>query len=100
MTSSTFVVFFYPNHAKKLRVKHVGCWCLFYPPSVEPASSTGTSNTLRFKWQPLGYLPYTDAPHGSELPTYRSGKKYATAYAAKDVHVGIAVTRPPCNEDF
>ena len=29
----------------------------------------------------------------------QSGKKYATAYAANDVHGGTAVASPPCNED-
>lgn len=29
----------------------------------------------------------------------RSGKKYATAYAANDVQGGTAVTRPPCRDD-
>lgn len=29
----------------------------------------------------------------------RSGKKYATAYAAKDVQGGTAVTSPPWSED-
>jgi hypothetical protein len=29
-----------------------------------------------------------------------SGKQYATTYAASEVQVGIAVTRPPCNDDL
>jgi hypothetical protein len=39
----------------------------------------------------------------STAPGSRSrllGKQYATTYAAKEVQVGIAVTRPLCNDDF
>jgi hypothetical protein len=43
---------------------------------------------------------HTIIHHSSDPLTYRSGKKYATEYAANDVHVGIAVTRPPCKVDF
>lgn len=30
---------------------------------------------------------------------WRSGKKYATEFAANDVLGGIAFTRPPCKDD-
>jgi len=38
--------------------------------------------------------------HSSDSRLRLSGKQYATTYAAKEVQVGIAVTRPPCSDDF
>ena len=43
---------------------------------------------------------YAIAVHSPVSRLRPSGKQYATTYAAKEVQVGIAVTRPPCNDDF